>query len=74
MADRLGVLNAAQRVIIGHAQDGTGFVSEAELSPTQIIMARQMAKAGWLKGAGTEPDGTRVYQPTDRARKAFEAR
>ena len=66
-------LTAAQRVIIGLAQDGTGFVSEHELSPAQVVLARLMVRHGMLKGAGHEPDGTKVYQVTDGGRKAFEA-
>lgn len=67
-------LPAAQRVIMGLALDGTGFVSEHDLSPAQVVLVRQMVKRGMLKGAGHEPDGTKVYQVTDGGRKGFEAR
>lgn len=60
-------LTAAERVVLAMAQDGTGFVSERELNRSQVLVARRMAKHKHLKLAGTEPDGTKVYQATEGA-------
>lgn len=67
----LPVLSAADRVVMRIALDGTGFVSESELNPSQIGTARDLFRRGLLKNAGKEPDGTKVYRPGPSGMRAF---
>lgn len=64
-------MNAAERIVMRIAIEPPGFLSERELDRSQLGVARRMARNGLLRRAGQEPDGTKVYQPTEQGRTQF---
>lgn len=68
-------MSAGERVVMRIAiEDGVGFVSESTLNKSQIETVRRMERRGFVKNAGTEPDGTKVYRATAVGRKEFEGK
>lgn len=64
------MLSALERGILRMTVE-TGFVSESDLTRTQIKSARAMLEVGILQGAGTEPDKTPVYRVTDKGKQTL---
>lgn len=67
------MLSAADRVVLRAALDGTGFVSGKDLSNSQLKLARELVARKLLSRAGQEPDGTAVYQITERGQHGYES-